>query len=78
MTDLTASLPATEAFMNFFDEQEYCDVQFIVDSTTIGAHKGFLLARSKVLGELSKDWTPTEKPIAINDVSEDTFRAVLR
>lgn len=67
-----------DAFLTLLEEQKYCDVEFSFGENTIGAHKAFLQARSKVFEAWINDHDPAEGPIEVKDLSLDTFKAVLR
>jgi len=67
-----------EGLTRAFDKQEDCDVMFSVDGQTIGAHRLILNIHSEVLYEMAAGWTPDKDPIAIDDMSYDSFKALLR
>ena len=71
-------MAALPAFLMMLDEQRHCDVKFCIEGNVVGAHRAFLEARSDVLFELTESWTPKDEPIAIQDLSYETFHALLR
>ena len=76
MSNGKSKMVASRAFLTLFEEQENCDVFFQLGSDTIGAHKAFLQARSQVLYEWAS--AAQEKPIPIDGLSFEAFKAVLR
>ena len=67
-----------EGLTKCFDNQEACDVVFLVEEKQIGAHKGVLAAQCPVLYEMSKEWTNAVKPIPVEDIGYESFQALLR
>ena len=61
-----------------FEKQEDCDVIFLVEENQIGAHKVVLAAQCKVLHDMVKGWTPTEKPIPVDAIDYESFKVLLR
>ena len=61
-----------------FEKQEGSDVIFLVEETEIGAHKNVLAAQCKVLHDMAKDWTPSEKPIPVDAIDYESFKVLLR
>ena len=63
------------------EKQEDCDVMFIVDGQTIGAHKILLKvmqARCGVLHRMAARWNLGDEPISIDDMEFEAFKVLLR
>ena len=67
-----------EGLTKCFDNQEACDVVFLVEEKQIGAHKNVLASQCKVLYDMAKDWTSTEKPVPVEDNGCKSFEDFLR
>ena len=61
-----------------FDNQENCDVTFVVDGKHIRAHKLVLAVRSTVLDDLSRGWMPSMNPLRIDSMDFESFEKLLR
>ena len=67
-----------EGLTKCFDNQEACDVVFLVEEKRIGAHKNVLAAQCEVLYEMAKNWTLDEKPLPVENIGCEPFEALLR
>ena len=67
-----------DGLTKIFDNQEACDVVFIVEEKQIGAHKSVLAAQCEVLHEMAKDWTSTNEPVPVENIGSKSFEAFLR
>lgn len=76
MANWKSTSNALGAFGQMFDLQMDCNVHFLVDGKTIGAHKSFLRARSEVMGKLINECE--DGNIVIKTINFPIMEKVLR